>query len=212
MLAENSASCALSVVNFTCPQTGRFSVISQLLSPPTSGTWGSASVQGGNSQILGETALFPIREGAFYGNLFGSTAILTGLSVRVDAASRETRMLLPGNQIFYVRTDEGWCQRANNDPARQCLPAQPVIGEGQAVYSRTYSCSAPEWAGDPQRLPGRICAIPGSNANCASHLVGLCQVTDTGGDCDASRDGNFMACRGHESARWMYPITTFLPE
>jgi hypothetical protein len=211
-LAENSASCALSVVSFTCPQTGLFSAISQLTSSSTNGTWGSASVEGGNSQILGETALFPIREGAFYGNLFGSTAILPGLSVSVDVASRETRLRLPGIATQYVRTDEGWCQRANNEPAKPCLPAQPVVGAGQAVYSRMYSCAAPEWAGDPQRLPGRVCALPGNNANCASHLVGLCQRTDTGGDCDATTEGNFLACRGYESARWMYPITTFLPE
>lgn len=211
-LAENSASCGLSAVSFTCPQTGQFSVISQLSSPPASGTWGAASVLGGNSQILGEAALFPIREGAFYGNFFGSGAILQGLSVRFDAASRETRMQLPGVATLYVRTDGGWCQRANNDSGKPCLPALPVVGAGQAVYSRMYSCAAPEWAGDPQRLPGRVCALPGSNANCASHLVGLCQRTETGGDCDASPEGNFLACRGYEAARWMYPITTFLPE
>jgi hypothetical protein len=212
ILGESPASCGSSLVSFTCPQTGRFSAISQLTSSPSNGTWGSAIVQGGSSQLLSEPALFPIREGAFYGNLFGSSAVMQGLSVRFDTASRETRMQMPGVANLYVRTDDGWCQRAPNQSSGPCLPALPVVGEGQSVYSRMYSCSAPEWAGDPRRLPGRVCALPGNNANCASHLVGLCQRDASGGDCGATTTGDFLTCKGHESARWMYPITTFMPD
>jgi hypothetical protein len=99
-----------------------------------------------------------------------------------------------------------------------------VKGKGQlvqgTVYRKMFSCYAPEWMHGAAYATHRVCALPGSGANCAATVTGacinpqdrsfpasVCQVED--GPL-VSGDGDFERCMDPGKGEWREPITVYL--
>ncbi|HYO70081.1 MAG TPA: hypothetical protein VEU33_28795 [Archangium sp.] len=189
-LGQNQGTCATTnaAVTFTCPASGHFNVMS---APYDSTLTGSVSVavetgtSAGTSYRLSEKAVYRLREGAYYGNIFDSTALAT--KVYVDESGR-------------------------------------VVGKEQtvqgSVYRKMFSCQAPEWSNDAAYGAHRVCALPGSGANCAARVVGDCisYTTPSASKCKKEDgavvwgDGDFGECSDPAGALWKEPITVYLYE
>jgi hypothetical protein len=84
-LAESEGTCGTfqPAVSFTCPSTGVFSVVS--------GAWNSADRAAARVEVVNATypaseeQIFSLREGGFYGNIFGPGALAPGVNVWVDS-------------------------------------------------------------------------------------------------------------------------------
>jgi hypothetical protein len=213
-IGNKAAFCSAGSMDFTCPAEGMFSVMASFTSStsgPYDDLWDSQGVAGTGARFVSEQELFPRREGAFYGNIFGTDAIMSGLSVTFEPSTQETILRMTGTESVYVRQGEGWCKRLASDPPdAACTEAIPRVGSGRAVYDHMYVCSAPGWAGDEVDLPGRVCALPHNEENCASHLMGEC-LDPVGGGCAPDGD-NLDLCQGQEVTRWAHPITTFMSQ
>ncbi|MFE8603424.1 hypothetical protein [Archangium violaceum] len=189
-LGQSQGTCATTnaAVAFTCPASGFFNVMS---APYDSTLTGNASVAvetgtyAGTSYRLSEKAVYRLREGAYYGNIFDSKALAT--KVLVDEN---------GHIVGKDQTIQG------------------------SVYKKMFSCQAPEWSNDAAYASHRVCALPGSGANCAARPVGDCinYTTPSASKCRKEDgpvvlgDGNFEECYDSENTLWWEPITVFLYE
>jgi hypothetical protein len=99
-----------------------------------------------------------------------------------------------------------------------------IVGKDQtvqgSVYRKMFSCQAPEWNNDAAYASHRVCALPGSGANCAARVVGDC-FNYTNASASKCRkedgtvvwgDGDFEECYDSEGALWSQPITVYLYE
>jgi hypothetical protein len=85
-LAQSEGSCSgiLPAVSFTCPTSGTFSV---LPAPYTSSSWGVVDIEAASASYPAtEEQVYPIREGAFWGTIFGSGAVAQGVHIYVDSS------------------------------------------------------------------------------------------------------------------------------
>jgi hypothetical protein len=190
MLGQSEGTCATTqaAVTFTCPASGHFNVMSAPYSTTQAGSVTVAVETGtpaATSYRLSEKAVYRIREGAYYGNIFDSTALAT--KVYVD------------------------------DNGRVIGKEQTVQG---SVYRKMFSCQAPEWTNEAAYAAHRVCALPGSGANCAARPVGDCfnPTNPLASRCKKEDgavvwgDGDFEECYDSEGALWKEPITVFLYE
>ncbi|WP_224366674.1 hypothetical protein [Hyalangium versicolor] len=213
-LAERGTSCGSNSVDFLCPSSGRFSVMtafSSQTSQPDDNSWDGQTAIGTKARLMNEGELFTRREGAFYGNIFGSSAILPGLLVKYNTTTQETILTIHGAlPAEYVRQGEGWCRRVSGG---RCVEAVPRIPRGTSVYMKMYSCSDPAFPGGDANLPGRVCALPNNSENCAAHLMGSCTSTKTGGTGRCLEDSVYglYNCMGKETAAWARPVMTYVP-
>jgi hypothetical protein len=84
-LAQSQGTCGgiLPAVSFLCPASETFSVMT---APYYSTATGQVDIQSWNgSYPANEKEIFPIREGAFWGTIFGYDAVAPGVHVYVDA-------------------------------------------------------------------------------------------------------------------------------
>ncbi|MBZ4414016.1 hypothetical protein OWM54_02170 [Myxococcus sp. MISCRS1] len=192
-LGESESSCSGTgpVVGFTCPAEGYFSVMT---APYDSNDSGVASVAADSSELaaypLAEAEVFGVREGAFYGNIFDSKALAT--------------------QVYVEEVRQG-------DITRYRVVGDDAVVDG-AIYKRMYSCYDPQWSNGAAYSSYRVCALPGTGANCASTVAGPCWGSATKGEgrCEIDDgpevpgDGDYERCRDPFGGLWREPVTTFL--
>ncbi|MBN8226658.1 hypothetical protein JYK02_03960 [Corallococcus macrosporus] len=177
-------------VSFTCPASGGYFTV--MTAPWDSNAEGTANVgvSAGVQAPLSERAVYRIREGAFYGNLFGKDSLRDDINVTVTPSGKR--------DVFEV----------NRPPSPQTTP----------IFKNLYACYDPGWVYGMAYATYRVCALPGSNADCAARVTGPCWGNDTVATrrCDLqdgpllSGDGDFERCRDTSNTVWMEPVTVFL--
>ncbi|MFL5353439.1 hypothetical protein [Archangium sp.] len=191
-LGQSQGTCATTnpAVSFTCPASGFFNVMAAPYDSTQVGTV-SVGVETGTSANtryrLSEAEVYPVREGAYYGNIFDASALAA--TVYVEEGGR-----IQGKE-------------------------QVVKG---AVYKKMFSCQAPEWSDAAAYATHRVCALPGSESNCAARSTGVC-IDWTNRGYPASKcgkddgtvvdgDGDFEECYDSYGEQWKEPVTVFLHE
>jgi len=198
-LGEATGSCAGSpaepVLSFTCTAGQYFSVMVAPFSASTSTPLltSVAVSQPDVSYGLSETEVYARREGAFYGNLFDSSALAPGVNVEVVqyGKGREARYKVVGDNVR-------------------------IKG---SIYTRMFSCYDPAWANGASYSSNRLCALPNAGANCAATVTGACFTSlnpPVPGACAVQEgqmtagDGDYEQCRDTLGNMWLHPVTTFL--
>jgi hypothetical protein len=101
------------------------------------------------------------------------------------------------------------------------LQGKKQVIEG-SVYTKMFACQAPEWTNAAAYAAYRVCALPGSGANCAARPTGDC-IDYANRGYPASKcgkedgllvggDGDFEECYDSEGTLWKEPITVYLHE
>jgi len=191
-LGQSEGTCATpqAAVTFTCPASGYFNVMSAPYDSTLTGNVNvgvELSTPASTTYRLSEKAVFRIREGAYYGNIFDAGALAT--KVFVDESGR--------------------------------IQGKEQVIQG-SVYRKMFSCQAPEWTDAAAYASHRVCALPGSGANCAAQPVGDC-IDYANRAYPASKcrkedgavvlgDGDFEECYDSTGTLWKEPITVFLHE
>lgn len=208
-LGEATGSCAgpspVPVVSFTCAPGQYFSVMTAPWSSTNPHPTATVAVSPASvvRHGLSETQVYGVREGAFYGNLFGrrvngvSTALAPGVNVDV-------RPVMEGEQVTY---------EVVGDDVR-------IVG---SIYRNMFSCYDPVWATGAAYASSRLCALPDADptlsVNCAAKVTGACFNSlnpPSPGQC-AIQDGpltpgdrDYEQCKDPLQNVWMHPVTTFL--
>lgn len=183
-LAQSDGTCGtfLPAVAFTCPVSGSFSVLSASYSSAQ-----QAQVQvavSGATYPASEIQLFSVREGAFFGNLFGPGALASGVDVHV--AQGVLHRLTPAvvGSVYprmYACHDPGWTAVDAWSSSRLC--AQPGV-----------NCVA---------LPLGACNATVQGAG----YVGLrCQQDNVGGS------GGYSQCQGVGEPAFTEVVTPWLQQ
>lgn len=175
----------------------RFSVASR----PEAGTQqtnGTASRAEGTYRAAvypaAEADVFGFREGAYFGNLWGTDPLHPRLQVGMNEVDE--------NGVFH--------------PA-----LTPPEFSGQAIYRHAFACTGEYWTDHAAYVADRLCAGADSEVDCVATSVGACgeshDVTDCpplhqcsvddGGLVEGDRD--FQQCNGG-GIEWPHPITSFL--
>ncbi|MFY0563162.1 hypothetical protein ACN28E_04910 [Archangium lansingense] len=173
-LAQSQGSCGTIYpgVTFTCPRSRTFNV---MLAPYSSNAnWGSveigtrAPLGGSVSYPATEAQVFPIREGAFFGNLFGSGAVASGMKVYVDSAGVLHRKLAPVQGSIYPKMyachDPNWTDGAAYNTARLC--ARPGMN---CVAASLGACNA--WPACEQSAGGYSTCTGGDGARYSTSIT-----------------------------------------
>ncbi|MBZ4416635.1 hypothetical protein [Myxococcus sp. RHSTA-1-4] len=210
-LGEATGSCSgaspVPVVSFTCTPGQYFSVMSAPWS--SSLAHPSATVEVSPTATaryaLSEMEVYGVREGAFYGNVFGrrrkdgsNMALAEGVNVdvkRVVGEGQETLYEVVGDDVH-------------------------ITG---SIYTTMFSCYDPEWASGTAYASSRLCALPDTDpslsANCAAKVTGPCFVSlapPSPGQCGihdgplTPGDGDYEKCKDPLGNTWLHPVTTFL--
>lgn len=178
-------------VRFTCPANGGyFSVMTAPWDSDAPGT-ANVAVTPGVQAPLSERGVYRIREGAFYGNLFGKDALRDDINVTVTLAT--------GTRDKYV---------VNRPPSRQTKP----------IFKDLYACYDPGWVYGQAYATYRVCALPGTHEDCAATVTGPCWTDDSVAThrCETqdgpllSGDGDFERCKDPTNATWKEPVTVYL--
>ncbi|MBE4751306.1 hypothetical protein G4177_24320 [Corallococcus sp. ZKHCc1 1396] len=173
-------------VSLSCPAQGGYFTV--MTAPWDSTAMGQANVDvTPTAQLpLSERGVYRIREGAFYGNMFGRGALRGDINVQV-VKSRDR---------YVVKR-----------------PTQP---QAKPIFRDLYSCYDPGWVQGLAYATYRVCALPGSNEDCAATVTGACWDAKGTGQCLAEDgslfvgDGDFVACRDRALHIWREPVTVFL--
>jgi len=187
-LAQSSGSCEpaqqMPAVGFKCPVSGYFSIMKAPVDP--SQQLGDVQVEvAPSSQAkypLSEAQAFRIREGAFYGNLF------------TDGVKAEVTVIpnYEGGEESYVSISKSQIEGS--------------------VYPEMYVCYDPQWVRGGAYAKHRVCALPGSSANCAARIVGSCQDFCFSSDgAPVLGDGDYASCQNPlRNKTWEDSVTVFL--
>ncbi|WP_208723143.1 hypothetical protein [Corallococcus llansteffanensis] len=176
-------------VSVTCPAQGGYFTV--MTAPWNSGATGTANVavSGGAQAPLSERGVYRVREGAFYGNLFGTDALRDDIDVLVTLDKRDR----------YVIT-------------------RPTARQSKPIFNNLYSCYDPGWVYGLAYATYRVCALPGTNEDCAATVTGPCWDANPSAprQCKVedgpllTGDGDFEDCKDPLSNHWMEPVTVFL--
>ncbi|WNG41138.1 hypothetical protein F0U61_51130 [Archangium violaceum] len=99
-----------------------------------------------------------------------------------------------------------------------------VVGKEQrikgSVYTKMFSCHAPEWSQGMAYATSRVCAQPGTGLDCAATVTGACftpwdqnfpaSVCEVEDGPLVSGDGDFERCMDPAKGMWKEPITVYL--
>jgi len=196
-LGETTGTCmgaALSsVVSFTCPEGGYFSVMTAPADSTTPGLVANVEARPDSTSEYGlsEQQVYGVREGAFYGNIFLPDDLATEVDVKEVYDGKQKGVVVVG-------TD--------------------VVIQG-SIYRKMYSCYDPSWSSGAAYAANRVCAIPSSGSNCAANVTGACFTSlkpPVAGKCAiqdgalTSGDGDYEQCRDHEDRLWPQSVTTYL--
>ncbi|WP_375760852.1 hypothetical protein [Corallococcus exercitus] len=178
-------------VSFSCPASGGYFTV--MTAPWDSAAEGTANVgfTTGVQAPLSERGVYRIREGAFYGNLFGKEALRGDINVTV--------------------TQDVWKRNGyvvNRPPSPQTDP----------IFKDLYACYDPGWVYGMAYATYRVCALPGSNEDCAAKVTGPCWTDDPVAThrCELqdgsllAGDGDFEKCHDSSNNLWMEPVTVYL--
>ncbi|MFP2902377.1 hypothetical protein [Corallococcus sp. 4LFB] len=178
-------------VSFSCPSSGGYFTV--MTAPWDSAVEGTANVgfTAGVQAPLSERGVYRIREGAFYGNLFGRHALRDDINVTVTLAA--------GKRDGYV---------INRPPSPQTEP----------IFKDLYACYDPGWVSGLAYATYRVCALPDTHADCAARVTGPCWGSDAVATnrCEVqdgpllSGDGDFEKCRDASNTLWTEPATVYL--
>ncbi|WP_375746292.1 hypothetical protein NR800_17315 [Corallococcus interemptor] len=178
-------------VTFTCPAAGGYFTV--MTAPWDSDVEGTATVgvSAGVQAPLSERAVYRVREGAFYGNLFGAEALRGDINVTVT--------LVAGSKDRYT---------VNRPKGRQSKP----------IFKDLYSCYDPGWVYGRAYATYRVCALPGTEEDCAATVTGPCWTPDASiaRQCKTqdgpllAGDGDFELCKDTSGRVWEEPITVYL--
>ncbi|NBD08836.1 MULTISPECIES: hypothetical protein [Corallococcus] len=177
-------------VRFSCPaQGGYFSVMT---APWNSTMVGQANVAvtSGVPAPLPERSVYRIREGAFYGNLFGRGALRKDVNVTVTQVTKAGRYVIN----------------------------RPKSPQAEPLFNNLYSCYDPGWVHGMAYATYRVCALPGTHEDCAATVTGPCWTVDPmeSHQCESQDgplmegDGDFEECRDPANDAWMEPVTVYL--
>ncbi|RYZ37251.1 MAG: hypothetical protein EOO71_28765 [Myxococcaceae bacterium] len=174
-------------VSITCPAQGGYFTV--MTAPWNSTAAGRVTVAvTGTAQLpLSERGVYRIREGAFYGNLFGPGALRDDINV----------------QVVNVKGDRYAIKR-------------PEQRQSRPIFNNLYACYDPGWVRGLAYATYRVCALPGTHEDCAATVTGPCWATEGPKQCAAQDgslfvgDGDFVACKDPASATWEEPVTVFL--
>jgi hypothetical protein len=173
-------------VAFSCPASGRFSVMKGPLSSaahPTIVT--GAKLKDGRfpapeGWTAAQRAVFTWPEGHFFGNMFGS-----------------------------ANFDPYWIGPSCDLKTYKCTPAPP--GTFESPFGHMYACSSEVWRDGDAYLRQRMCA--GQRTNCPAVPVGRCSHACTLRDGpQRPGDNNYQDCRGLDGNRYKSGITTNLDD
>jgi len=142
-------------IAFTCPASGEFSVMQGPTYTDRPETATIVSVAGAAYPAT-EEELFDMREGAFFGNIFGGNV---DENVRVE-------VLEVGDEFEIVHRWRGKPFKNADDLANSY--------EG-TLYTHMYACHSDEWTHGEAYLRQRLCAGI-SHAGCAAKPMGACYV------------------------------------
>ena len=177
-------------VSITCPaQGGYFTVMTAPWSSTASGT-ANVAVSGGAQAPLSERGVYRVREGAFYGNLFGSAALREDINVTVTLDIKRKRYVVN----------------------------RPTSPQSHPIFNDLYACYDPGWVQGMAYATYRVCALPGTNQDCAATVTGPCWGANPAvpSQCKTpdgpvlTGDGDFSDCEDPLGNHWMEPATVFL--
>ncbi|MCP3144934.1 hypothetical protein [Pyxidicoccus xibeiensis] len=209
-LGEATGSCSgtspVPVATISCTPGTYFSVMTAPWSSTTAHGTVDVDVSAGSTAryALPETEVYGVREGAFYGTVFGrmvggvSSVLARGVNVDVQV----------------VRTGETVQYHVVGD----------TLELKGSIYTKMFSCYDPDWASGPAYSASRLCALPdstmpGQSRNCAARVTGACFTSlnpPTPGQCALQEgpvtpgDRDYEQCTDTYGNVWMHPVTTFL--
>ena len=173
-------------VSFTCPPTGRFSVMvgpyasTDNLTIITGAKLKNGKFPAPEGWTAADRAVFTWPEGHFFGNMFGSA----NLSANPSPPTCDTKTY-------------------------KCTTGGPAVGE--STYSHMYACSSEVWRDGDAYLRQRLCA--GQRQNCPAIPVGPCaRVCRFRDGPQRPGDNNFQDCIGPDRNRYESGITSYLDD
>lgn len=183
-LAQSEGTCGgiLPAVSFTCQSSGTFSV---LVAPYYSPNAGQVDIQAWSASYPAEEKkVFAVREGAFWGTLFGPGAVASGVHVYVDSSG-----------IVHGKNPQPVVQGSIYPKMYSCKA--PTWSDA-AAYAATRLCT----------LPGQNCAAVPLGV-CTDALTEYpygprCQLTD------ASGHGDYGKCVGSDGLLGLEVVTPYL--
>lgn len=190
--SEGSCSTTLPAVTFTCPASGDFNVMT---APYDS--WLSASAVVGvetgtlayTAYGLSEKAVFGIREGAFYGTLFDSSALGANVYVRSrDYVIVGKDQSIPGSvykRMFSCHAPE-WTAGLAYATHRVCAEPDAEDGGVDCAATVTGACITPS----DRSYPASMCGVEDGSM--------------------VSGDGDFEQCQDLAENLWSEPVTVYL--
>ena len=138
----------------------------------------------GLERTIRERDIFPIREAAFYGNIFGSANMSASLNANPVHVEKDGRVV---NREIHLS------------------PGSPVN-----PFTNLYACTSEIWSDPVNYLQLRVCAT----GKCLAIFMGACSQVCAGDSNSAnSSTGEYDNCKGiHGSQRWSQVLTTFLKQ
>lgn len=192
LLGQNDGAAGMGspAVSFLCPTTGYFNVMTAPYSSTTSGT-ATVAVETGTPAAaryrLSEKDVFRMREGAYYGNIFDSSALAA--NVYVDEGG----------------DTHGKTQQVKGSVYRKMYSCQAPEWSSAAAYASYRVCALPSSGSNCAATAVGPCIDPNNRAYPASR----CNKED--GTLVAG-DGDFEICADNTGAYWYQPITVYLHE
>lgn len=181
-LAQSDGACGSirPAVRFTCPSEGRFVTMAAPWTADVrdgavaTGTVGAAPVP--------EMDVFPVREGAFLGNLFDPSKL------NIEVVSEQTTK---------------W--------HKVTKPPVPGAGGEKVVYRGFFSCADDGWQEPDAYRASRVCAAGSGDVLCLSNYLGRCSARCTVNDGPLlAGDLDFEGCSDDTGYAWRNPLTVFL--
>ncbi|WP_257451733.1 hypothetical protein [Archangium lipolyticum] len=156
-----------------------------------------------------------------YNSWLGSTAsvgVETGTAAATAYALSEGEVFRYREGAFYGTIFDSAALKAEVSVTKEGR----IVGKDQhingSVYRKMFSCYAPEWTQGSAYATHRVCALPGSGADCAATVTGACidPSNPSASKCLVedgplvSGDGDFELCQDPEQEQWTEPVTVYL--
>ncbi len=166
------------------------------------------------------SGFFNVMSAPYSSTQSGSVAVQvetgTGAATRYPLSETDTFFLREGAYYGNIFDAEALATTVYVDRDGKVRRGEEIV-DG-AVYRKMYSCQAAGWSGSAAYATHRLCALPGSGANCAATSVGLCvnPKEPRTSHCQyddgplVKGDGDFEICTDTGGNKWMEPITVFL--
>jgi hypothetical protein len=191
-LGQSEGTCATTspAVTFTCPASGYFNVMAAPYDSTLVGTVSVAVETGTLASTryrLSEAEVYPVREGAYYGNIFDSSALAA--KVYVEESGRI----------------QGKDQVVKGSVYRKMFSCQAPEWSDAAAYATHRVCALPDSESNCAARSMGVC-IDWTNRSYPASKCGKDDGTVVRGD------GDFEQCYDSDGGGWNEPVTVFLHE